>query len=244
MSISLASFEERAEKATRYFWKTREAAARNQKARGKKDAGERSAVTAGKHMNGFIELMRAIVEANGLEPGCIHTQKRLVTLPGFFRPAKEWDTLVVHKGHLVAALEFKSQIGPSFGNNFNNRVEESLGNATDLWTAFREGAFQAFQRPFLGYLMFLEDCKKSRTPVAAKCEHFSVLPEFESASYSVRYDLLCRKLVQEGLYSSACLILSSRESGLQGQYSEMSTSSGLRTFVTSLAGHVAAASQM
>jgi hypothetical protein len=62
-------------------------------------------------------------------------------LPGFFRPTKDWDMLVVHEGHLIAAVEFKSQRGPSFGNNFNNRTEEAIGNATDLWTAFREGAY-------------------------------------------------------------------------------------------------------
>ena len=39
-----------------------------------------------------------------------------------------------------AAVELKSQIG-SYGNNFNNRAEESIGSAVDLWTAFRENQF-------------------------------------------------------------------------------------------------------
>ena len=56
---------------------------------------------------------------------------------------------MVVDGTLLAAFEFKSQVGPSFGNNFNNRTEEALGSATDLWTAFREGAFQTSQRPWL-----------------------------------------------------------------------------------------------
>jgi hypothetical protein len=45
-------------------------------------------------------------------------------------------------------MEFKSQIGPSFGNNFNNRTEEALGSATDIWAAYREGAFKPSSRPF------------------------------------------------------------------------------------------------
>jgi len=49
--------------------------------------------------------------------------------------------LVIKNGHLFVAIEAKSQVGPSFGNNFNNRTEEAMGSALDLWTAFREGAF-------------------------------------------------------------------------------------------------------
>ncbi len=61
-----------------------------------------------------------------------------IELPGFFRPTKEWDLLVIKDGKLVVAIEAKSQAGPSFGNNFNNRTEEAMGSALDLWTAFRE----------------------------------------------------------------------------------------------------------
>lgn len=28
----------------------------------------------------------------------------------------------MHEGRLIAAIELKSQVGPSFGNNFNNRL--------------------------------------------------------------------------------------------------------------------------
>jgi hypothetical protein len=65
-------------------------------------------------------------------------QRAVLTLPGFFRPTKLWDMLVIHEGKLIAAIELKSQVGPSFGNNFNNRTEEAIGNAHDLWTAYRE----------------------------------------------------------------------------------------------------------
>lgn len=48
------------------------------------------------------------------------------------RSEKMWDLLVVSDDTLHIALEFKSQVGPSFGNNFNNRMEKALGNAMDL----------------------------------------------------------------------------------------------------------------
>lgn len=160
------------------------------------------------------------------------TGKASLTIPGYFRPTKMWDSLVVYKGRLVAAFELKSQVGPSFGNNFNNRSEESIGSAKDFWTAHREKAFTVedtstlyevsdAKPPFLGYLMLLEDCPKSTTGVRVDEAHFKVFPEFINSSYARRYELLIERLVAEKLYSSACLILSNRKSG--GSVGEFST---------------------
>ena len=146
----------------------------------------------------------------------------------------------MHRGQLVAALEFKSQVGPSFGNNFNNRSEEAIGTAHDLWTAYREGAFgEDAPRPFLGWIMLLEDCDKSNSPVKDKEPHFPVDRAFKGASYAQRYDLLCKRLVQEGLYSSAAFLASPREAAGDGQYRHLSELTSLKTFVTEFAGHIA-----
>jgi len=136
-------------------------------------------------MDGFLNMVAAIVRANGLTHADIHLQRRLLTLPGYFRPTKLWDMLVINEGKLVAALEFKSHVGPSFGNNFNNRAEEALGTAIDLWTVYREGAFGTIAKPFVGWLMLLEDCPQSRAPVQDKSPHFPVFPAFRGASYAV-----------------------------------------------------------
>lgn len=64
---------------------------------------------------------------------------------------------------LILAIEPESHVGPSFGNNFNNRTEEAMGSALDIWTAFREGVF-GNSLPWLGYLMLLEDCGGSSSP--------------------------------------------------------------------------------
>jgi hypothetical protein len=129
-----------------------------------------------------------------------------VTLPGYFRPTKLWDLLVLHEGRLIAAVELKSQVGPSFGNNFNNRTEEAIGTAHDFWTAYREGAFGKQPRPFVAWLMLVEDAPAARTPVRDRSPHFKVFPEFQGASYLKRYDILCQRLVQEQLYTTASLI--------------------------------------
>lgn len=103
-------------------------------------------------MDGFTKLVRKLLIEAKVPESCIAVDKR-IELPGWFRAEKKWDLVIVHERELLAAIEFKSQIGPSFGNNFNNRTEEALGSATDIWAAYREGAFKPSARPFLGYLM-------------------------------------------------------------------------------------------
>ena len=161
-----------------------------------------------------------------------------MTLPGYFRPTKLWDLVVIDHGRLVAALELKSHVGPSFGNNFNNRAEEAIGSAHDLWTAYREGAFGEQSRPFVGWLILVEDAKGSRSPIRDLSPHFRIFPEFRTASYADRYSILCRKLVQEQLYSAASVLMSPRSAANDGAYTELSELTGLKTFITGLAGHV------
>lgn len=240
MPLELADHEKLARKAVRHFWMSRASASTRQQANGKSEQGERAAVTAGKNMDGFLDMVAAIVKANGLAHADIHRERRLLTLPGYFRPTKLWDMLVINEGRLVAAIEFKSHVGPSFGNNFNNRTEEALGTATDLWTAYREGALGAIAKPFVGWLMLLEDCPQSRSPVQDKSPHFPVFPEFRGASYARRYDILCQRLMREQLYTAASVLTSPRTGEKSGAFAELAGMTGLRTFVTTLAGHVAA----
>ena len=111
------------------FWGNREKAKQKQIEAGTVDQGERTGVTSGKNMDGFIALVIALVKGNGLAHASIHQERAMLTLPGFFRPTKLWDLLVLDKDRLVAGIELKSQVGPSFGNNFNNRTEEAIGTA-------------------------------------------------------------------------------------------------------------------
>lgn len=161
-------------------------------------------------------------------------------MPGFFRPTKEWDLVVVKDDRLITAIEAKSQVGPSFGNNFNNRTEEAMGTALDLWTAFREGAFNSGVQPFLGYFFMLEDCKASTRPVRVREPHFKVFPEFVGASYMKRYELFCRKLVLERHYTSACFITSNSDTGLEGLFKEQANDLSFSIFAKSLVAHIGA----
>lgn len=240
LALDLVDYERKAQEAVQAFWGNREAARLKQIEAGKTDIGERAGVTSGKNMDGFIALVLDLVRANGLAHAQIHQSRTVLTLPGYFRPTKLWDLLLIHQGELIAAIELKSQVGPSFGNNFNNRTEEAIGTAHDFWTAYREGAFGKQPRPFAGWLMLVEDAPESRSPVRDSSPHFPVFEEFKGASYLKRYELLCQRLIQEQLYTTAAVIASPRSAAETGEFAEMSPMTGLRTFVTALAGHIAA----
>ena len=241
MGINISALDRMLTAAIKRFWKARVQAVESQKTRGAADQGNRSGVTAGKNLDGFIEMVRTIMLDNGIAADDIYTNGRVdVAIPGFYRPTKNWDLLVVNNNQLIAAIEFKSQVGPSFGNNFNNRVEEALGNATDLKTAFREGVFGESSKPFIGYFFVLEDCLKSTAPVNFTSPHFPTLPEFEKTSYAARYEILCRKLVQEQIYDAASLVLAGRKAVSTGRFRIASELTSPRRFAATLAGKIAA----
>ncbi len=226
--------EKRVGQAIKLFWLTRERQSRDQGGKtGQKDAGPRAAVTGGKHLDGFTQICRDLFIEAGLPEAHIFWRDRK-ELPGFYRAEKRWDLVVVADGTLLALIEFKAQVGPSFGNNFNNRTEEALGNATDLWAAYREGAFRPSARPWLGYVFILEDCEKSRSPVSVKEPHFKVFPEFQNASYAKRYEILLTKLLRERLYDGASLLLTTPEGGARGKFASPSEELSFRTFAAGL----------
>ncbi len=198
-------------------------------------AGRRAEVVGGKQLDGFLYTLREKLISAGVSESHIHIRRTLTYLPGFFRPTKMWDLIVATDSDLCAVVELKAHIGPSFGNNANNRAEEAIGNATDLWQAYREGAFADSSEPWLGYLLLLEDCEEVRRSVAVREPHFDVFPEFKSASYEQRYEILLRKLVRERLYSSACLLLSdSDHAGDTKNYHEPATDLSADRFIAGL----------
>ncbi|HUY39457.1 MAG TPA: PaeR7I family type II restriction endonuclease [Candidatus Binataceae bacterium] len=237
MRKALPLIDDLLKKAVAHYWRTLNQQSEKQKS-GDADRGGRAAVTGGKQMDGFCELVQKILVYNQLPEASIYTRDRL-ELPGYFRPTKRWDMLVVHDGHLIAAIEFKSQLGPSFGNNFNNRTEEALGSAVDLWTAYREGAFGREQpRPWLGWVMLLEESPQSMAPVGLKEPHFKAFAEFRGTSYTARYELLLRRLILEKTYDCAALILATASGGPKGRFREPASDLTMKRLIAGLAGHV------
>jgi hypothetical protein len=240
----MLNFESELGKAVKYFWRIRSKQKVRQGSRtGRKDTGERSSVTGGKHADGFIRLIAAIVKDAALPKVNIHvTEKKPRTLPGFYRPCKEWDLVVLSGDALVAVVEVKTQVG-SFGNNFNNRVEEALGNATDFWAAYREGMYKPSQRPWLGYLFMLEECETSIRPT--KPVMLKPIDEsFQRRSYAQRYELVCERLVRDRLYDAACFFTSNARTGKRGEYGEPNPELNIKNFAISLQARAGAFARM
>ena len=61
--------------------------------------------------------------------------------------------------------------------------------------------------------MLLQDCPIVHAPIKVEEHHFNVFADFRGSSYARRYELLCQRLVQEGLYDASTLLLSSEADG-------------------------------
>lgn len=229
----IENLEDRFYEAVQSFWTVRGRQQREQVDRGRIDAGTRGAVTGGAQMGALEVLVADLLEEAGLDRPDVRTRTAL-ELPGYYRPVKKWDLLVVVGKQLVTAVEFKSHVGPSFGNNYNNRVEEAIGNATDIKTAFREGRLGP-SRPFLGYFFLLEDVARVHAPVRVAEPYFGIDPAFRDASYGGRYELLCQRLVLEQLYDATCLTLATNAEPTT--VSHPSPSLGFQQFAAKLQGH-------
>ena len=214
--------ETRLQDAIQSYWNARSKNKEKQVNAGKIDAGTRGEVTGGTQMGALEALVADILCEAGLIKIDVRTRTAL-ELPGYFRATKKWDLIVVSEGQLVLAMEFKSQAGKSIGNNVNNRSEEALGSAKDLWVAYREGRLgEGAPPPFLGYLFLLEDRDSVKVPVANKEPYFEVdpifrgklkpnqkkgPPKYQGVTYAERYELLCRRLVLERIYNASCFMM-------------------------------------
>jgi len=105
MGVDLSALDRTMSKAVKHFWKARMLAAESQEKRGIADQGNRSGVTAGKNLDGFIAMVRDIIVDNGIAKADVYCDGRAeMTIPGFYRPTKNWDLLVVSRVHLEKSL--------------------------------------------------------------------------------------------------------------------------------------------
>jgi hypothetical protein len=239
----LINYDERLRQAVRFFWRGRREAAKKQQATGKSDQGNRGAVTGGKNLDGFRDMIVDVVRRYGPKECEVHRGKTMVVLPGFFRPTKQWDLLIVWQNRLLAAFELKSLCGPSFGNNANNRCEEALGSGCDFRKAQSEGLFGRGASPFLGYFILVEDSPGSNEPVTAKSPHFPTDSIFHASSYQGRMRILCERMVEQQLYSCASLLVAPNDAK-SGESSQLSNQTAFRFLLSRLAGHLASESDL
>lgn len=216
--------------AVQYWW----ASKKNVTPR-KAQGGTRDANLHGKTMDGFARTIRDFLIGLNVNPEHIFAGGHLTStpsiLPSYFRPSKNWDLVVLansrfhsasaDKGKpvLYAATEFKSQ-DKSIGNNQNNRIEESLGNAADFWATYEnDGFLRQLPRPWLGYLFVGKyNPASDNKPVKIKQPHFEAMPpfqvegsadknSFDGPSYAERYQIFFKQSVGSRLYDAGAFIV-------------------------------------
>lgn len=229
MPIELPDYEPRFLDAVRSFWDVRDRQADRQQAEGKLDAGTRGSVTGGQHLNAMALLIADVFADAGIRPT---GDTRL--LPGYYRASKNWDVVVTYEGAVVAIIELKSQVG-SFGNNFNNRIEEIVGQSLDLWRAVRERLLGPI-RPWFGYVMLLESHERSRSLLRTPTTLYPVDPEFIDTRYIDRYQIAFKRLLLEGDMNAACLVTTDRE---QDEVAYPDRTMTFTAFATAIYGRVA-----
>lgn len=205
MAPTRAEFEE----AAATFWDVRNRQLVASKIAGAVGAGTAGSVRGGGHFDAVATLLARFFLDAGYPPQAVHvTGGQQISLPAYFRPQKRWDVAVAHKGTLVAAFELKALCGPSFGNNYNNRIEEALGSAMDIRRAALAELFPG-EPPWLGYFFLLEDAAKSRRPVKVAPGVFEVEPLWRGRSYQQRIEVFCQRLSDERMYDAVCYVTSS-----------------------------------
>lgn len=209
----------------------------------KQQGGTRDKVVGGKHLDGFSAVLTKFLVSLGVDERDIFTGGQLAgnsaVLPSYFRPSKAWDLVVVDQSRfhstsaisarkagretiptLYAAVEFKSQ-DQSIGNNQNNRLEESLGNAFDFWTTYETSGFaKVSPRPWLGYLFIGKYVTGDRKSVKVRQPHFLAHAAFRGddsshhedeffpgPSYAERYQLFLKQAVAKRLYDAGAFLI-------------------------------------
>src|SRR5689334_4295622 len=102
--MSSSNYEDPTYAAVSLFWTTRA----DQMAALADGGLAGGAARAAGHMRGIRDLVSSIFVESGMPEETIIYEP---FLPGYYRARKRWDMAVRYKGVLVAALEFKSQVG-------------------------------------------------------------------------------------------------------------------------------------
>lgn len=187
-------------------------------------------------MHGVRDLVKSVFIDAGMPEDSIVTEPYL---PGYYRARKKWDMAVRYKDALVAALEFKSQVG-SVGKNINNRFEEALGTATDTWAAQRKyEPFGDLVPPWLGYVLVLrEDSETEAPPGGPTRTLFPADSAFRGLTYNQRYQEMIRRFMADNIYQASWFITTKVDEDGRISYAEPLPSASGKAFRAAVEGRV------
>ena len=208
MPAQLPDYSDSVRAAAARYWAVRRSQAQESKGRGVSDTGIRAEVTGGRHMDALHDLVVSVFVDAGIPAQLIDVKRRPIA--GYFRRDKRWDVVVMVRDRVVGIVELKSMAGDSGGKNYNNRTDEALGQAVDVWKAVEREIISSL-RPWLGYFMLLEDNEAFTNVVTPQKAVWDTDPVFDGASYVDRYVIFFERMIRERLLDAACVVLSEKD---------------------------------
>ena len=193
------------------YWEVRRSQATKSQGQGVFNTGIRAEVTGGRHLDALQELVVRVFVDAGIPARLIDVKKRPIA--GYFRRDKSWDIVVMVADRVVGIIELKSMAGTDGGKNYNNRTDEALGQAVDVWKAVEREIIDTPLRPWLGYFMLLEDNDAFTREVQVRTAVWEPDAAFDGASYADRFVIFFERMVRERLLDAACLVLADKNSG-------------------------------
>ncbi len=211
MANDLPDYADKVNAAAALYWDVRMSQAQRSRDAGVVNTGLRSEVTGGRHLDALELLLVDVLVDAGKPAGMLEVKRR--PIPGYFRRDKSWDIVVTIDGRVLAIIELKSIVGNNPGQNFNNRTDEALGQAMDVWKAVERGIIDTPLRPWLGYFMLIEDNDSWNHVSAARSAVWPSDPVFDNTSAADRASIFFERMVRERLLDAACVVLADRSSG-------------------------------
>jgi hypothetical protein len=151
------------------------------------------------------QLISERLAAAGIEPSSIKKNEAL-SLPGSYGLDRPWDLVVVIDNIPVAAIEMAIQTGPSYLNNFGNRISEFLGMAADVDRQYEADELKP-HKPCLGIVFILEQTERSTRPFRRRQGLVGTSAESDTeASVQDRYAKFFERLLDDQKYDAVCYL--------------------------------------
>lgn len=196
-----------------------------------------------KHLDTLANALVADLVEGGINPESIFLSPRNVvgrkpdtTVPGWFRPTKNWDIVIYHGEELMGVIELKT-LTKSIAKNVNNRVEESIGSPYDLSTAAIEGLLgHLVRKPVMGYAMIIpsnEDTEsvKLYNDINAPATRFSVDDAFDRKSIATLFTVSGRRLLQKGIYDAVWVVKQTEDERVIEPDDQLTYARFIKTFI-------------
>ncbi|MCA2218046.1 Shedu anti-phage system protein SduA domain-containing protein [Jidongwangia harbinensis] len=150
----------------------------------------------------ITDLLTEMLVEHGISQNAIQYGKAL-SLPGGYGPtSRRWDLLAVDDELPIAAIEIKTLIGRSIGNNLRSHQEEIVGAATDFNRTYRLPQIQEV-KPFLGLVMVVEDNEVT----ARLLRNGDMSAGSGGSSYQDRVQTFLGRIVKDGLYDAVWFVV-------------------------------------